>query len=768
MKGLGIFCIWTLTSFLCHQSAKAFLQTSLTNFEGQGILLSLSLTLSQVLTFFSLVDIQRRWDKIFYMIILSHMAATFATNCSMAFMQASSTFAIKLMEPITSAVVQHLVHKTSLSKSTLISLPLIVPGAVVFVGNPFETSSISRGVLMACTSNIIVAIRNVTINSEGSKSTTIRLRPAVYVYSAVVCTTTAVAVVYAMELRGIVQHTTTLIICLMLTSSYFHVVYSFMSTNVLIHYTTVVSQGMINMVKRITVVFLMYLFGQRYATPLNFAGLAICILGIAIYIHRRSVFDNGNREHARSDLMKPPNCRRQLTWIYLGMLVTGMIMYVGNTGVSLKDIQKYASSDHLLHKTVTHSVKMVQHNSVGFLAESFKDRSFGPKSFKLMNRSQLLPDIEARYLARNKSQIKEFLNWRLSDHRQNTNVLAPMLATNTEIIREAQRIHFNLFGDMMGKYKYAMLFGIAPFENKGDSAISTGEVYLLRRLGIKIVHYCTFPYCARKNVQDYAQKLSNQYSKNELVIVFRGGGNLIGYKLDDIIRKGLMRRFHGFKMFIMPQSIFVRGNRYEGGHFDRCKKLYCCNANLTILLRDRQSLGIALKYWNNGTNLALAPDMAFQIGSVSRTMSPMYDVMWLKRSDTEAPKYSAKALLFPKNITVKISEWENWKTNKGLTTMETVFLMANNGLVFLQRGRVVITDRLHGHILSTLLNIPHVLIDNQYKKLSSFHNTWTRSLENVFITDDSSKAIKLALILLEKYKDELPSIAPIMDVKEVF
>ncbi|XP_041362500.1 uncharacterized protein LOC121378407 isoform X2 [Gigantopelta aegis] len=623
---------------------------------------------------------------------------------------------------------------------------------------------------MACTSNIILAIRNVAIKSEGNTSTTIRLRPAVYVCSAVVCTATAAAVVYVMESRGIVQHTTTLIICLMLTSSYFHVVYSFTSTKVLIHYTTVVSHGIINMVKRITVVLLMYVFGQRYATPWNFAGLAISILGLTIYIQGRVGVDNRNREHARSDLLKAPNCRRQLTLIFLGMLLTGMVMYVGNTGVSLKDIQKYASSDHLLNTTDIQSIKMFQHNSVEFLRDSFKDRSFGPESLKLMNRSQLLPDIEARYLAGNKSQIKEFLNWRLSDHRQNTNVLAPMLPTSTEIIREAQRVHFNLFGDMIGKYKYAMLFSVATFENKGDPAISTGEVYLLRRLGIKVVHYCTYSYCARKNVQDYAQKLSNQFSKNELVILFRGGGNLIAYKLDDIIREGLIRRFHGFKMFIMPQSIFVPDNRYKDGHFDRCKKLYCCNANLTILLRDRQSLDFALKYWNNGTNLALAPDMAFQIGSISRTMSPMYDVIWLKRNDTEAPEYSAKAkaTLFPNNVTVKISDWLDWKTTKGSTTMETIFLVANNGFVFLQRGRVVITDRLHGHILSTLLNIPHVLIDNQNKKLSSFHNTWTRSLENVFITDDSSKAVKLALILLEKYKDELPSIAPIMDVKDFF
>ena len=397
--------------------------------------------------------------------------------------------------------------------------------------------------------------------------------------------------------------------------------------------------------------------------------------------------------------------------------------------------------------------------------EEFTGKTFTSDSFKLPRQTELFPNLNANYLAQNKSKIEQFLKWRLLDHKHNVNLLSQLLPTNIEIAREAQRIHFNIFGDLIGKFKYAMLFDVAAFENKGDSAISTGEVYLLRRLGIKVIFYCNCYECSNTKLQEHAQNMSKQYSKEELVILFQGGGNLIGYPFNDVLRGNLFLRFKGFKMVIFPQNIFVPGNNFSGSHFDYCQNIYCCNPNLTIVLRDKQSLQIALKYWNNGTNFVMAPDMAFQIGPVHRFMSPSYDIVYLKRFDDEGAKGETKDM-FPKNLTITDIEWWYWLTNKGSSSIENSFLIVTNGILFLQRGRVIVTDRLHGHILGTLLNIPQVLIDNQYKKLSSYHNTWTKSLENVLITDNVTTAFQLVLTLFEKYKDKLPPIAPLMEVKE--
>ena len=454
------------------------------------------------------------------------------------------------------------------------------------------------------------------------------------------------------------------------------------------------------------------------------------------------------------------NACKKTCLVILALLSVGVVGNVGYTNVP-HDFIKY-----VLSVTRQGSGTMSHYNSDELLLETFKDISFGTDSFKLMNQVELYPNLHASYLSQNRTKIEEFLQWRLLDHKQNTNVLAQLLPRSTEIIRETQRVHFNIYGDLIGKFKYAMLFDVAACENKGDPTIAAAETYLLRRLGTKVIFYCNSPACTKPQLQEYVVNLSKKYSKEELVILFQGGGNLVGYVYNDVLRGTLFAKLKGFKMVIFSQSVYLPRSHQSGNHFEHCRKIYCCNPDLTIVLRDQQSLEIALKYWNNGTNLVLAPDMAFQLGSVRRFMSPSYDIMWLKRADGEAPRYSAQTLTFPKNLSVSISDWWNWKTNTGSTTMENVFLRANNGLVFLQRGRVVITDRLHGHILSTLLNIPHVLIDNRLKKLSSFHNTWTRSLNNVFLTNDSSKALGLAMTLLERYKDDLPPIAPIMEVEE--
>jgi exopolysaccharide biosynthesis predicted pyruvyltransferase EpsI len=66
------------------------------------------------------------------------------------------------------------------------------------------------------------------------------------------------------------------------------------------------------------------------------------------------------------------------------------------------------------------------------------------------------------------------------------------------------------------------------------------------------------------------------------------------------------------------------------------------------------------------------------------------------------------------------------------------------GLDLLASAEVVITDRLHAHILCVLMEIPHVLLDNRYGKLSSFHETWTAGVDNVRLAQSPAEALRLA------------------------
>ena len=71
------------------------------------------------------------------------------------------------------------------------------------------------------------------------------------------------------------------------------------------------------------------------------------------------------------------------------------------------------------------------------------------------------------------------------------------------------------------------------------------------------------------------------------------------------------------------------------------------------------------------------------------------------------------------------------------------------GCRLLARGRVVITDRLHGHILCLLLNVPHVLLDNNYGTVRHFREAWTVSAPNVRWAGSGREAVAAAKTLLQ-------------------
>ena len=83
--------------------------------------------------------------------------------------------------------------------------------------------------------------------------------------------------------------------------------------------------------------------------------------------------------------------------------------------------------------------------------------------------------------------------------------LSPALSSNHEVIEEAQRIHWNMFKTLIGHYKYTMLFNFAAFENKGDPAITVGELKIIRKLGIKLIFHCPTLHCKGKTLE-YAKK----------------------------------------------------------------------------------------------------------------------------------------------------------------------------------------------------------------------------------------------------------------------
>jgi exopolysaccharide biosynthesis predicted pyruvyltransferase EpsI len=74
-----------------------------------------------------------------------------------------------------------------------------------------------------------------------------------------------------------------------------------------------------------------------------------------------------------------------------------------------------------------------------------------------------------------------------------------------------------------------------------------------------------------------------------------------------------------------------------------------------------------------------------------------------------------------------------------------------SGIHQIQRHRLVVTSRLHGHIFCVLLGVPHVFLPNAYYKNKAFYDTWTAGIPFSRFAEDPSELKVVMSELLSAY-----------------
>jgi pyruvyl transferase EpsO len=151
--------------------------------------------------------------------------------------------------------------------------------------------------------------------------------------------------------------------------------------------------------------------------------------------------------------------------------------------------------------------------------------------------------------------------------------------------------------------------------------------------------------------------------------------------------------------------------------------------------------------------------MALELGALARPRAPSVDVLWLSREDQESLATSRGVATDGVVRRDWIREWPSpprlasralrrlapLKRRLAPLLPPTYERLARQrlrrGCRILAGGRAVITDRLHGHILSLLLGLPHVVLDNSYGKNRAFYETWTASSPLAAWADSAAEAI---------------------------
>ena len=301
------------------------------------------------------------------------------------------------------------------------------------------------------------------------------------------------------------------------------------------------------------------------------------------------------------------------------------------------------------------------------------------------------------------------------------------------------KLHETLRSQLAG-FESCVLLDIPRYENKGDLAISLGELSALHAVNLTIRNIYGQLYKERDHLS--YKDITPELNPKQTVILAHGGGNIGAWSAADIrLRAPAMEIFKNFKYVILAQSVYF----FDKGHQVRTRDQYAAHGDVTILLRDQHS------YNETQQNLApakpiLSPDMAFGIGPVFKYFPPLLDVIWINRGDKERSVICNPK--FPNDISYFVTDWLKVASPGSESVVDKTYMKTHNGFTFLQRAKVLVTDRLHGYILATLLDIPAVIIDNKLKKLTNFRNTWTAGKDHTVVAKDCQDAVGKAMDFL--------------------
>ena len=331
----------------------------------------------------------------------------------------------------------------------------------------------------------------------------------------------------------------------------------------------------------------------------------------------------------------------------------------------------------------------------------------------------------------------------------------------------------------IGEIEECVLLNYPDYPNVGDHLIGLGTIiYLAQKLKTKINYLA--------GIYNFSEEVMQQ-KVGSATIFLQGGGNLGDLWCDhQQFREEIIQKYPNHRIIILPQTIYFQ----EQYNLQRAAKIFNSHQDLTIFVRDPRSYDLANKYFYN-CKVFLSPDMEFMLADLPGIEYLRYNwrqnkILYHCRDDKEIvedlnssildlPKVVVQDWLPPEEKllrshitpnspwywhlpgTVRIYRelwqqrlsnpmrwlsqgvWDSYNPAKSfgatLDNAENAEMVQISWDYFyrstyqLNHYSLVITNRLHGHILCTLLKIPHIFLPNSYGKNQLWYETWTKDIQ---------------------------------------
>lgn len=313
-----------------------------------------------------------------------------------------------------------------------------------------------------------------------------------------------------------------------------------------------------------------------------------------------------------------------------------------------------------------------------------------------------------------------------------------MTVDSTTKTSRYQKTISEVLGELIPVGSDVALFDFPNYSNVGDSMIWLGQRKFLRDVAKARV----------RAVKDFSVG-TPRFPKLDptVIILLQGGGNTGDlWPQFQEIREQAVKQYPNNRVIQMPQSIHFEDER----GFERVEKIYGTHSDFHFLARDSKSLSLARRL--TGRDEILCPDMALFLDPIPRIDLPSRDIVALLREDKEKNLISRKDectsglhvidwLQEDSSLAIRMSWRIRNLQNRLAADSEILFAIKGRlydtiakqrlkrGVRLLGDGKVVITDRLHAHILCCLMGIPNVVIDNSYGKIFALLDTWETGRE---------------------------------------
>lgn len=264
-----------------------------------------------------------------------------------------------------------------------------------------------------------------------------------------------------------------------------------------------------------------------------------------------------------------------------------------------------------------------------------------------------------------------------------------------------------------------ILMDVPTHSNLGDRAISEAEIQYINA-NIRDKKLCVFTHM---DCLCYG-KIISKYVKKEDIILVQGGG-FIGslWEREHKVVLSLLKNYYQHKMVILPQTIyFYKEDRKLKEQFvavaNNCK-------NLTIIVREKKSYDFLVEN-NVQCNKLLTPDMVLNIYYENKSNKRNGKILICSRKDKEKTQDFNEIF---KSLTKAGYSFDFTDTiceGKIIDGKKAVYEKLNE----FSKYSLVITDRLHAMIFSTVTGTACIAFDNLSKKVSGVYD-WIKHLDYI-------------------------------------